>query len=216
MMDVFLGYSWPHAAFLANLRPHVGIGPDYRTMAPTCLAQLVEQIQRRLPLELQKLIFDDVSGLFQCLTSCWSILSEYGSFLHERSAVIVRKQAVSPLRNDPSATRIGVNFVDILGEICLKCLALDDESEFAQHVVVTNDDVRGFQFSLGTYGVVAFRVLYENGNSSSWLGKSRRMWTTTIELDNLKKVRTHSDVRLCTNHGTYCLLTFKGFQIGAH
>ena len=152
----------------------------------------------RLPLELQKLIFDDVTGLFQSLTSCWSTLSEYGPFLDEHSAVIERKQAVNPLHSYPSATNIGASFIDILGETCLKSLTLDDEAAFEQQIVITDDNIRGFQFSLGVYGVVAFRVLYENGSSSSWIGRSLRRWTTTFEETDLKKVRTLSDVCQCT------------------
>lgn len=76
------------------------------------LAQLVTKIERQLPLELQRLIYDDVSGLFQVLASCSLTLSGYDR-QDEMSDTFTTSHVGNPLRNSTVGNTIKATFTDV-------------------------------------------------------------------------------------------------------
>lgn len=187
---------WHFAESLAGLDRNPNTLPLSSSISTsTELGQLLEQIERRLPFELQDLILDDVEGFFRILSASCTTLSWYRQSIKKQGLATQPLQTTFPLRHCPEIKKIGANFTPILGEICLKDIGEGSSTPFEQAIDVAYG-VRGFQYSIGAYGVVAFRVLYNDGAPSPWLGGGKDRWTTTYEAADLTKLYAVSDVRL--------------------
>lgn len=186
---------WRHAVSLTGIDHSRQVLPPLSKLSTsTPLGRLIQQIEQRLPFEAQKLIYDNVTGLFSCLARCFATLIRYGEFLSGQNAVMQRPKALCPLRNQ-NLGKIGANFVRILDEVYLKDIGATTSSQsFEERIDVIDKGIRGFQYSIGAYGVVAFRILYEDDSQSPWIGSGTRRWTTTYEVTDLTQLRAISDV----------------------
>lgn len=203
---------WDHAVALAGLdrrdcHAFSPIGADL--LSKTDLAQLLGRIESLLPLELRDLVYDNTSCLFNSLSSSSCTLSRYQTALldHQSSRQgalagpgPLSPHATYPLRDFSAMGRIGASFVRILDEVCLADIGIPSASEssesstpFEQVIDIDGEEFRGFQYSIGAYGIVALRLLYSDGRSSQWLGEGPGRWTTTFEATNLRRVRAVSD-----------------------
>ncbi|CAG9947846.1 unnamed protein product [Clonostachys rosea f. rosea IK726] len=153
----------------------------------TELGQLVKAIRKTLPVELQGLVYRNVSGLFRFLAGASLTLNDLDKKAGSNSGVVnhpVSHHSVKSLR---------ANSTIILGEECLTSIGSDNASNFEQEIALQDKPVYGIQVSLGTYGVVALRVIYQGNSTSSWLGFGIRKWTATFKGDDLTRLHTVSD-----------------------
>ncbi|CAH0046743.1 unnamed protein product [Clonostachys solani] len=179
--------SWYLSRPLNSTRSRPSIPSELSTSGTTELGQLVETIRKTLPVELQGLVYRNVSGLFHFLAGASLTLNELeGEAGPDRGVVIhpIPFHFVKSLR---------ANSTIILGEECLTNIGSDNASNFEQEIVLQDKAVYGIQVSLGTYGVVALRVLYQDNSTSAWLGFGLRRWTATYKGDDLTKLHTVSD-----------------------
>ncbi|CAG9988864.1 unnamed protein product [Clonostachys byssicola] len=153
----------------------------------TELGQLVETIRKSLPVELQGLIYRNVSGLFRFLAGASFTLNEL-----DENAGPDRGVVINPVPHH-SVKFLRATSTIILGEECLTNIGSDNASNYEQDIALQDKPVYGIQVSLGTYGVVALRVIYQDNTTSSWLGFGPRKWTATYKGDDLTKLRTASD-----------------------
>lgn len=160
----------------------------------TDLGQILHQVHRRLPLELQHAILSQISGLFRSLVSCLATL-DWASSLNERQRPVVAGSPMKPLAGCGAVFKIGAETIPILDQLCLAQITIDKPNTVTQ-ICVPDEPIFGFQVSIGTYGVAALRVLYSNGTTSSWLGVPLR-WFTTYKCSSLSQIRTFSDVNIC-------------------
>ncbi|VUC32542.1 unnamed protein product [Clonostachys rosea] len=171
--------SWPLNG--TRSRPWIPTGLSTTTK----LGQLVETVRKTLPVELQELIYQKVSGLFRFLAETSLTLKELdGEASADRGVVVhpVSKGLAKFLR---------AHSTHIHGEECLT--EIDSHSNFEQQIALQEKPIHGIQVSVGTYGVVAVRVLYQDYSTSSWLGRGPRKWTATYKGDDLGRLRTVSD-----------------------
>src|SRR5690606_4212982 len=61
----------------------------------------------------------------------------------------------------------------------------------------------GVRFALGTYGIRALRVLYQDGSMSRWVGDPRFSWFGEVYGADLRYLSVIRDVRIATPH--FCI-----------
>lgn len=161
----------------------------------TDLRDLFRLIESRLSSELQLMVLSSISGLFKSLANSLATLNYIDNQLPicEASDTDI---SYRPFSHSNILEKIGVDTVDILGEICLKRIGEIDNSSFYHHEIILSRrrEVQGLQVAFGTYGVVDLRVIYRDSSTSSWINKQQRKWVTTYRGSDLRRLRTLSDV----------------------
>lgn len=171
-------------------------GDNVALQANTELGRLLSLIHGRLPVELQRMILDDLPDLFRALafasrTLDWAV----SSLATDVPRPVLTTVEGRPFADIASVEWIGASEAEVLDETCL--VEIGDGSAVGRYHtrVRVSPDIAGIQVSLGTYGVAALRVLYADRPASPWLGTPRR-WFTTYRCDSLKGTETLSDVSL--------------------
>lgn len=168
----------------------------------TELGRLLGKLEDRLPVELQKMIYDHCSGIFRSLLNCSSTIHDCQPLL----PLLEKRQSASetsfPLSKSPDFETIGASAVTILGEVTLAQIGASPGaggSQFEYQIPIARQAVSGIEVSIGTYGVVGLRVLYLDGSKSPWLGGVKHTWTTPVKGDDLKGLQVCSDVSVSDN-----------------
>lgn len=175
--------------------------PDVTIHDRTALGQLLSLISRKLPSEIQSMILGHVPGLFRSLQGCletlaWASLPAIG--IYQPAGPILTTE---PFSQNTTVRHITGEVIDVLGEPCLaRILATDSTGDVDGSTRISDVPIFGIQVSLGTYGLVAVRVLYVDHSASSWLGSPGR-WFATWRCDDLRRLRAFSDVSLLFQTG---------------
>jgi hypothetical protein len=171
-------------------------GDNVAVQADTELGRLLAQIHRRLPVELQRMILDDLPDLIRTLAySSRSLDWAVSSFATDIPKPILTTVEGRPFADVAPVQWIGADVAEILDETCLVQVG-DGSTEGRHHTRIrVSPEIAGIQVSYGTYGVTALRVLYADRPASPWLGTPRR-WFATYRCDGLKGMETLSDVSL--------------------
>ena len=184
--------------------------PCPETSDSTLLGSLISEINK-LPLELQRMIRDFVPEcFFASLSRCSETLNAIKYIQDAAQAMPMSLPEYTyqyPFSGQPSTpSRLSANTVQVLGERCLTEIGTDLSSNL--EIPVKDLELQAVQYALGTYGVVAFRLLYIDGSYSSWLGGSPRLWVTTVRGDQIQELMALTDVRssLLSVRGTIMLI----------
>ena len=188
---------WRHTPGLMNLKriPSPSAASS-KLPGVTPLRELLRWIDWRLPQEIQNMIFSYVSGPLQALVNSLATLSYVENQLAGCKASEI---SYRPFFQARMLHRIGIETVDVLGEICLKRIGEvgnpgSKASQEHEIILYPNKQVEGVQVAIGTYGVVDLRVIYRDSSTSSWINKQQRKWITTYKCSDLKRLHILSDV----------------------
>lgn len=188
--------SWSQA--IIALRPSYPFHPlkPSHLSRDTDLGSLIASIEEKLPFELRRMIYDHTLGMFKSLLNTSSTIEDCHHLLASPAQDRRPISKTFPLREILDLDRIGARVVTILGEVCLAHIgaAHGDTSQDHHDIPVANRTVSGVQVSVGSYGVVGLRVLYEDGSKSPCLGDARRKWSMTLEGNDLRGLQVYSDV----------------------
>lgn len=171
-------------------------GDNVALQADTGLGRLLAKIHRRLPVELQRMILDDLPDYLRTLacasrTLDWAVPSLAA---HIPEPVLTTSEA-RPFADLEAVEWIGADAIEILDETCLVQIG-DGSTQGRYHTRIrVSPDIAGVQVSVGTYGVTALRVLYAERPASPWLGSPRR-WFVSYRCRSLAQIETLSDVSL--------------------
>lgn len=165
----------------------------------TPLGDLISLIEKRLPIELQTMIYDSVTGLFKSLLRTLSTLQDSYPLLSNlddhQAPLMTHPLNASPLSTSRPVEMLYARAVSILGEACLTEISVQDDSQGSRYAItIARQPVWGVQVAYGTYGVVGLRVLYVDGFKSAWLGFGKRKLFMTCEGEDLTELQISSDV----------------------
>lgn len=167
--------------------------PSEELSNETDLGRLISQVKECLPVELQNMISQHLSGLFRCLGNCLLTLSHVmgPTRPHDpgQPGCVFR-----PLLNCQLFDRLGAHTVNVLGETCLARIGSDVPVDYDHVIALEYQDVTGVQVAFGRYGIVALRVLYIDGSTSPWLGGSQKKRFITCRGNDLRLLQAVSDV----------------------
>lgn len=161
----------------------------------TELGQLMATVIGQLPIELQHMIWSHTGALLKSISTCiWNLHHQFRPYL---TADIDKYPEVSsfPLSVGPKIERLGVKMINILGEDTIAEIGTGAQ-DWHHHISVANVKVNALQTSFGTHGLVAVRVLYEDGSKSPWVGGHSRKWFRTCKGSDLKRMRVTFDVSI--------------------
>lgn len=176
--------------------PSVGHLRSLPLNGSTSLGQLIADVRKALPLEVERDIVQRSGPLFKPLTDTVEIVGTHSVFLRRRQPLPERQLQLSlPLWD---TARIGIMITYIMGEACISDIGArvmrpqwDREIELAE-LVADPDVFDGIQTAYGTFGVTAIRFLFKDGSMSPWLGEPprfrRRFQTTKGSLENLRSL----------------------------
>jgi hypothetical protein len=80
--------------------------------------------------------------------------------------------------------RLGITTMDIMGENCITTIGCDSREWDEVIEIKFHTDIDGIQSSLGSYRLVALRILYADGSVSPWLQANEsvsRKWFKTCK-----------------------------------
>lgn len=188
--------------------PSIPPDPDLLHVG-TPLAVLLSKV-RLLPTELQFQIMGLLKGsMVASLLQTKAFLSDVLPRLRARSNWTLQP-GTKALRVgwEESSVTLSCCSTDIMGRPYLSDLALGSPKVSTSQVIVANRAVRGLQFALGRFGLRGFRISYEDGSFSPWLGDSTSCWVGTIRCSDLSKLNVVANVShlkvalevLCTSH----------------
>lgn len=181
--DLLPGLDFP----ILDLQQCTGLG-DYLRGVATCLP---EEIRQEIPNRLRG-------------TLTFSLLStlQTGSLLGLISLSSASNITGGSLSPDGSGTvdALYAEPIRIFGAPYLRRVALNKRSEvFTYSIPVRSDPIRGVKYVLGTWGLRAISVLYDDGSSSPWLGNPTQGSTARGYGRDLLKLCTVQDVGLTIN-----------------
>lgn len=167
-------FAWRHVERLTELQPSLTYFPRSVIRYDTDLGALVRLVMR-LPPEIEEMICALLpSDLFTSLSNCLSSLDWLlKNNKYETKRLPEPSSRYFSENKSPPRLKIGINVLSVLGETCLEQIGTDPNSTYGQSVEVLDQKVKGVQFALKTYGVVALRILYEDGFESAWLGQQQ-------------------------------------------
>lgn len=189
--------EWRRAVAILDVQASPSQFPPLDGPHSTELSILVSSIQKKLPLEIQGMILDCLPShcLFYPLSRCLEVL-ETINFDRILKANLPFSEFTTkyPFPIDqPSPVRLSATTVNILGEECLATIGTQANTMLG--LSVGQAKIRGLQYAMGSYGVVALRLLYEDGTRSGWMGQSIRKWVATIRGKEMASLNFMTDVR---------------------
>lgn len=157
----------------------------------TALGSLLEQVVRRLPLELQCNILDYLEGsLFASLLKAKAV----APFLLGRLGLgKCAKPRTINLGIVGAITSLHVRSSNILGRPFLTGIGFN-QSECCPWIPVRSTCIQGLQYALGEFGLRAVRILYVDGSRSTWLGDPSSCWLGTVMGSDLQMLYVLADV----------------------
>jgi hypothetical protein len=161
----------------------------------------MREIRRRLPIEIQLLIYE-LSGSVGSLFRTQSVCMSHGQLaLGPGSAGKTPSVTMFLLGGAGRIENLSASSTTILGEACLTKIlwhmALPDQGSpdpLDVSIGIDNRPVWGIQAALSTYGVCGIRVLYLDGSRSPWLGSGRGKFFGAFECRDLGRLEVYSDV----------------------
>lgn len=185
--------AWPITFDTGKSRPdfHLGTVPMAVINSDTSLGRFLSEINRRLPFEVQNIVFGHLSGFAHCLGKTLLAL-DWASSPSTAIFLPARPFSEKPFE-EPSVSEIGAIKTKVLGETCLARIGADDRSDDTSSLIFVNKRVTKVQISFGMYGVVGFRAMYADNSVSSWLGGPGQ-WCVTYECQDLTSLNIISDV----------------------
>lgn len=174
--------------------PPVPLSSHIKLRYDTDVGRLIAEMERRLPLELQQMVFSHIPLISQSLTRCFETVNSYFPASRRRPPRNMEQLTYRPLQNCLEIKQLGVNIVNILGEPCISEIGSDSQGWHCE-IQVSDVPVDGIQVALGSYGLIALRVLYADASKSPWLGgQSSRRWYQTFR-GSLQDLKVMFDVR---------------------
>ncbi|VUC26190.1 unnamed protein product [Clonostachys rosea] len=191
------------ATEVLGIKPGLTKLPDSE-IAPedSSLGLVLANIHRRLPGELQRMVCEHLRGeFFFWVARCLETLD----WIDDHQLAIATLPNTSPKYHHPlrpfsSFKRLVANTVNILGETCLSRIGGDSPTSYDMEIEIRQSPISGIKYALGIYGVVGLRVLYEDGSSSAWLGRSPG------KLFRIFNIRLLRDLRILTDGLKYLSL----------
>ncbi|CAG9982874.1 unnamed protein product [Clonostachys byssicola] len=181
--------NWSNSVYLFGPQPM----PSFLSGFPlhsTELGALVQQIQQRLPTEIQLMVCKLLlTGLFSSLATCsetvtWLLEQQFANHTAGRS--LATKSSL-PAVHDVGGLAASVH--DVLGESYLAGLqATPLQGGHNHQVQLSSHDILGLKVLLGRRGVVGTRVHYQDGSVSPWLGQSVSKWAYFIRGNDLRRL----------------------------
>jgi len=163
----------------------------------TELGRLVATLEDRLPVELQKMIFDNSSGIFRSLLNCSSTIHDCLPLLLllGKRSLDPSPRTSNPLSEYQTLETIEASTVNVLGEACFVQIGANQGTVLnsGYQIPIARHAVSGIEVAEGTHGIVGMRILYLNGSKSPWLGGSKHAWITTVSGNDLKDLQIRSD-----------------------
>lgn len=163
----------------------------------TDLGGLLANIGKRMPFEIQRIIFSYFPAILQSMIRCLAHTSEYGSVLRSQQARPSQLVTCGSLKNVPTIRRLGITTLNVMGENCITKIGSDSRDWEEEIQVTTTTPIYGIQSCLGSYGLVALRILYVDGSKFPWLGLNggaSRRWFMLCKGDDLHSIQTSFDV----------------------
>lgn len=163
----------------------------------TTLGQLLSTVSRQLPPELQTMVNGHMEGWVRSIHGCMFNLDFHFRRFFEDQPADFTESVLFPLAGSPELQILGLKQTSILGQPTI-CEVGAAAGEDWHHTLELDPDlaVTGLQLSFGLYGLVAVKVLYENGTESDWLGGSTRRFYRTLQTRDLRRMRVTFDVSL--------------------
>ena len=173
----------------------------------TYLARFLTKMHRKLPEELQRVIYSYLDPSFLSLIACAAIIEDHHPKLPIEKLDLAGSVTYPLLSHTAPVRRLGVNLIDIIGETCVKEIG-SGSGHWDHEIEVMDMPIRGLQVSLTSYGLAGLKILYADGSTSPWLGGASRKWFKTCEGSNLQEIETLFDVRyILTYPGSKQVLT---------
>lgn len=180
-------------SIIGPVSPLAALPPSAELSKSTDLGRLLCGVQSRLPVELQNVISQHLSGLFMTLGNCLLTMS-YLMGPMKLHMPLSPSSVTYPLANCQWIERLGADTVNVLGETCLTRIGAGGLGAFELEIDLATCQVSGIQAAFGRHGVAAVRVLYLDGSSSEWLGGRDRKRFVTYQGDDLRLLQVFSDV----------------------
>ena len=176
--------------------PEIGIPPALSALfrAETSLGRILHTMTFKLPQELRREVLSYLAGTmtFSALSSLHTLalLDVAGPDSSRKSMMLWM-----PGNAGPSVGKLYAEPISLFGRVYLGRLsAAGRKSSRSIEIPVRPRGVRGVKYVLGTYGICAIAVLYDDGTSSPWLGSPGGGWHARIYGSDLLKLRTLRDV----------------------
>lgn len=172
--------------------------PPASALADTELARLINQIRTRLPPELHRVIARHVSGgFYRNQAACVAVLDNVVPKLQKE--LPQRDRAPScPLAHCETIEKLGINKVDIMGEMCATLVGADNSIVYDDEIRVDPQKVSALEVAFGRFGIIGLRLHYSDHTSSSWLGGKYQNKFATYPGTDLRLIQTASDVCIST------------------
>jgi hypothetical protein len=159
------------------------------------------QTQKRLPFEIQSMIYDHVPDLVKSLRLTLSALDDCSHLMPTLEDDQAKTHKITLKADSLPTSRPGevlfARNIKLWGETCLAGISTNDDAHQSHHTItIAKLPVWGVQIALGTYGVAGLRVLYAGGTKSAWLGTAKRKLFFTCQGNDLARLRLISDVSI--------------------
>lgn len=174
-------------------QPPLGFPRAEEVQANTSLGAFMRHSPTHLPEELQQEILSYLRG-----TLIFSLLSTLQTIsvlrqIHPRPPSGWISRCLAGTVTETDALR--GETVRIFGQTYLRQLEVaKDGDALPLSILIKNQCVRGLKYVLGTYGVCAVRVLYDDGSSSPWLGSPSEGWNARVYGSDLGRLCVVQDV----------------------
>lgn len=171
-----------------DLLPPSSQDPDERTG----LDSIIRAISKRLPTEVQYMIWEYADPFLKSISTCiWNLHSAYRPYLEAEHSRFEPRTSC-PLSETVKIDRLGVNMVHVLGEDNVSEVGTGPQ-KWQYEIAVADANVDGIQASFGSHGLVALRLLYQDGSTSPWVGGLARKWFRTFRNIDINALSVVSD-----------------------
>lgn len=191
--------AWKNAGYLLKRRSYLYSLPGSHVSSSTALGSLIQDLRAGLPPELQSMVCSVIPvGLFSSLSCCLETLAHVQEHDLLGTETRARKPLCLslPLTQASSPRTMSADVITVLGERCLARLTGDDQGRADITIELSDMPIKGVQYALGAYGIIALRVYYQDGSASPWLGNQPRKWFKFAPGSDLSRLQVQSDVSL--------------------
>ncbi|KAH7309139.1 hypothetical protein B0I35DRAFT_94111 [Stachybotrys elegans] len=188
-------WSRSTATFMNPRFDSTALGLLVKYAGDTDLGKLVSDINKRVPLELETMIYRSVSGPLRSFLHCLTNVSAYQACGQRSINIYSPTTTYFPFRDCDGFDSIQVKLVKILGENCIgEISALNHGAERNETITTASaSTVIAVQVSLGYYGLTAIRYLLQGGGASAWAGSPQHEWITTYPIQDPRQLQVVSD-----------------------
>lgn len=160
--------------------------------SPTEFGLFMRELDRRLPDDIKRNIYELVPGLFGALYRTNAVYISIGQLALGPGSYNRTPRIMMFVLHGNRVKTLHASSTTILGEPCLTKISLDPHG--AASIDVENRPIWGIQAALVTYGVCGIKVLYSDGSQSPWLGSGEGKLFNIFKCGSIGRLEVHSDV----------------------